>query len=39
MILVGSGKKALLVAVVDRSTDLIKVLDEVGKFAGLLNAN
>ena len=39
MIIVGSGKKALLVAAVDRSTDVIKVLEEGCECAGLLNTN
>ncbi|HTS32830.1 MAG TPA: roadblock/LC7 domain-containing protein [Thermoplasmata archaeon] len=38
-IIVGSGKKALLVAVVDRTADVTKVLEEVGKVAELLKAN
>ncbi|HXQ78859.1 MAG TPA: roadblock/LC7 domain-containing protein [Thermoplasmata archaeon] len=32
-VLVGKGEKALLVAVVDRSVDLARVLEEVGKLA------
>ncbi|MCI4324658.1 MAG: roadblock/LC7 domain-containing protein [Thermoplasmata archaeon] len=35
-IIVGSGKKALLVAVVDQSADATRVLAEVGKVAELL---
>lgn len=35
-IIVGSGKKALLVAVVDQSADANRVLTEVGKVAELL---
>ncbi len=38
-IIVGSGKKALLVAVVDRTADVTKVLEEVGKVADILKAN
>ena len=38
-IIVGSGKKALLVAVVDQSADANRVLQEVGKVAELLKAN
>ncbi len=38
-IIVGSGKKALLVAVVDQSADLDRVLSEVTKVAELLKAN
>jgi uncharacterized protein len=38
-IIVGSGKKALLVAVVDKTADVTKVLEEVGKVAELLKAN
>jgi predicted regulator of Ras-like GTPase activity (Roadblock/LC7/MglB family) len=38
-IIVGSGKKALLVAVVDKTADVNKVLEEVGKVAELLKAN
>ena len=37
-IIVGSGKKALLVAVVDQSADANRVLQEVGKVAELLKA-
>src|SRR5579864_5048908 len=37
-IIVGSGKKALLVAVVDQSADVTKVLAEVTKVAELLKA-
>jgi hypothetical protein len=36
---VGSGKKALLVAVVDQTADLTKTLAEVVKVADLLKAN
>jgi len=35
-IIVGCGKKALLVAVVDHSSDVNKVLAEIGKVADLL---
>jgi predicted regulator of Ras-like GTPase activity (Roadblock/LC7/MglB family) len=35
-VIVGSGKKALLVAVVDQSADATRVLAEVGKVAELL---
>ncbi len=38
-IIVGSGKKALLVAVVDQTADLAKVLVEVVKVADVLKAN
>ena len=38
-IIVGSGKKALLVAVVDKSANLTKVLEEIDKVAELLRAN
>jgi len=38
-IIVGSGKKALLVAVVDQTAELSKVLAEVVKVADLLKAN
>ncbi len=38
-IIVGSGKKALLVAVVDQTADISKVLGEVAKVADLLKAN
>lgn len=38
-IIVGSGKKALLVAVVDQTADVTKVLGEVVKVADLLKAN
>ena len=38
-IIVGSGKKALLVAVVDQSADVAKLLGEVVKVAELLKAN
>ena len=38
-IIVGSGKKALLVAVVDQTADVAKVLEEVAKVADLLKAN
>ena len=38
-IIVGSGKKALLVAVVDQTADVAKVLDEVAKVADLLRPN
>ncbi|HYK93368.1 MAG TPA: roadblock/LC7 domain-containing protein [Thermoplasmata archaeon] len=38
-IIVGSGKKALLVAVVDQTADANRVLQEVGKVAELLKAN
>jgi uncharacterized protein len=38
-IIVGSGKKALLVAVVDQSADVPKVLAEVVKVAELLKAS
>jgi predicted regulator of Ras-like GTPase activity (Roadblock/LC7/MglB family) len=38
-IIVGSGKKALLVAVVDKTADVAHVLEEVGKVAELLKAN
>ncbi len=38
-IIVGSGKKALLVAVVDNSADVTNVLEEVGWFAELLKVN
>ena len=38
-IIVGSGKKALLVAVVDHTADATKVLSEVGKVAELLKTN
>jgi uncharacterized protein len=38
-IIVGSGKKALLVAVVDQSADVPKVLGEVAKVAELLKAS
>ncbi len=37
-IIVGSGKKALLVAVVDQTADATKVLSEVTKVAELLRA-
>ncbi|MGC2035508.1 MAG: roadblock/LC7 domain-containing protein [Thermoplasmata archaeon] len=37
-IIVGSGKKALLVAVVDQSSETAHVLSEVGKVAELLKA-
>ena len=38
-IIVGSGKKALLVAVVDQTADLDRILGEVTKVAELLKAN
>ncbi len=38
-IIVGSGKKALLVAVVDQSADVTKVVEEVAKVADLLKTN
>lgn len=38
-IIVGSGKKALLVAVVEQTADVARVLDEVSKVAELLKAN
>ena len=38
-IIVGSGKKALLVAVVDQSADANRVLAEVGKVAELLKTS
>ena len=38
-IIVGSGKKALLVAVVDQTVDMTKILAEVVKVAELLKAN
>ena len=38
-IIVGSGKKALLVAVVDQTSDVPKVLAEVVKVAEMLKAN
>lgn len=38
-IIVGSGKKALLVAVVDQSADANRVLAEVGKVAELLKSS
>ncbi len=38
-IIVGSGKKALLVAVVDQTVDVTKALDEVVKVAELLKAS
>ena len=38
-IIVGSGKKALLVAVVDQTADVPRVLAEVTKVAELLKAN
>ena len=38
-IIVGSGKKALLVAVVYQMADVTRVLDEVAKVADLLKAN
>ncbi len=38
-IIVGSGKKALLVSVVDQSADLTKVLAEVVKVADLLRVD
>ncbi len=37
-IIVGSGKKALLVAVVDQNADANRILAEVGKVAELLKA-
>ncbi|HKN07159.1 MAG TPA: roadblock/LC7 domain-containing protein [Thermoplasmata archaeon] len=38
-VIVGRGDRALLVAVVDRSADLTRVLEEVGKVADLLLTN
>jgi predicted regulator of Ras-like GTPase activity (Roadblock/LC7/MglB family) len=38
-VIVGSGKKALLVAVVDQSADANRVLAEVGKVAELLKTS
>lgn len=38
-IIVGSGKKALLVAVVDQSADVTQVAEEVGRVAELLKSN
>ena len=38
-VIVGSGKKALLVAVIDQTADVTKVLAEVTKVAELLKAN
>ncbi len=38
-IIVGSGKKALLVAVVDQSADIDRVLGDVTKVADMLKAN
>ncbi len=38
-VIVGSGRKAMLVAVVDSSADLARVLAEVTNFADLLGSN